>query len=167
MSRIGKNPVTLPDGVSASVSGQTIEIKGPKGSLGFTANDDVQIEVADSSVKVIPRGNSKRARQQCVQGVTVGFKRELAISGVGYRALMQGNTLSLTLGLSHDVHFEAPEGISTSVPAAGRIVVEGIDKQKVGETAAQIRAWRPPEPFKGKGIRYSDEMIFRKVGKKK
>ena len=177
MSRIGKNPVTLPDGVSASISGQTIEIKGPKGSLGFTANDDVQIEVADSSVKVSPRGNSKRARQQwgmsrsmianCVQGVTVGFKRELAISGVGYRALMQGNTLSLTLGLSHDVHFEAPEGISISVPAAGRIVVEGIDKQKVGETAAQIRAWRPPEPFKGKGIRYDDEMIFRKVGKKK
>ncbi len=177
MSRIGKNPVALPDGVSATVSGRTVEVSGPKGKLGFTATDDVHIEVADAAVSVTPRGNSKRSRQQwgmsrsmvanCVAGVTSGFRRELAITGVGYRAQMQGNVLNLSLGLSHDVKFEPPEGVSISVPAAGRIVVEGIDKQKVGQTAAEIRAWRPPEPFKGKGIRYVDEAIFRKVGKKK
>ena len=103
----------------------------------------------------------------CVAGVTAGFRKELAITGVGYRAQMQGETLNLALGLSHDVRFETPEGVSISVPATGRIVIEGIDKQKVGQTAAEIRAWRPPEPFKGKGIRYADEEIFRKVGKKK
>lgn len=177
MSRIGKNPIPLPDGVSASVSGRRIEVKGPKGTLDFTATDDVSVEIAEGVVKVSPKGKSKRARQQwgmarsmvanCVAGVTAGFRKELAITGVGYRAQMQDRTLNLALGLSHDVRFETPEGVTISVPAAGRIVIEGIDKQKVGQTAAEIRAWRPPEPFKGKGIRYADEEIFRKVGKKK
>ena len=177
MSRIGKNPVVLPDGVSASVSGRRIEVKGPKGTLDFTATDDVSVEIAEGAVRVSPRGTSKRARQQwgmtrsmianCVSGVAAGFRKELAITGVGYRAQMQGNTLQLALGLSHDVRFETPAGVSISVPAAGRIVIEGIDKQQVGQTAAEIRSWRPPEPFKGKGIRYVDEVIYRKVGKKK
>ena len=177
MSRIGKKPVELPSGVSASLSGQTIEVKGPKGTRSFTATDDVTITIEDNVVKVDPRGKSKRARQQwgmsrtqvqnCVTGVTEGFKKELEIQGVGYRAQMQGNTLKLNLGLSHDVDFVAPEGVTISAPKQTEIVVEGIDQQQVGEVAANIRAWRKPEPYKGKGIRYKDEYIFRKEGKKK
>ena len=177
MSRIGKNPVQLPDGVSASISGRRVEVKGPKGTLDFTSTDDVSVEITDGAITVSPRGGSKRTRQQwgmsrtmianCVAGVTTGFRKELAITGVGYRAQMQDDTLVMTLGLSHDVRFKAPEGVTISVPAAGRIVIDGNDKQKVGQTAAEIRSWRPPEPFKGKGIRYVDELIFRKVGKKK
>jgi len=177
MSRIGKKPVDLPGGVSASLSGQTIEVKGPKGTLSFTATDDVTITIADNSVSVEPRGKSKRARQQwgmsrtrianCVTGVTEGFKKELEINGVGYRAQMQGNVLKLSLGLSHDVNFEAPAGITVTAPKPTVIIVEGIDAQVVGEVAANIRKYRKPEPYKGKGIKYKDEYIFRKEGKKK
>ncbi|MFT4717198.1 MAG: large subunit ribosomal protein L6 [Paracoccaceae bacterium] len=177
MSRIGKKPVDLPGGVSASLSGQTIEVKGPKGVLSFTATDDVTITIADNSVSVEPRGKSKRARQQwgtsrtrisnCVTGVTEGFKKELEINGVGYRAQMQGNVLKLSLGLSHDVNYEAPAGITVTAPKPTVIIVEGIDAQVVGEVAANIRKYRKPEPYKGKGIKYKDEYIFRKEGKKK
>ncbi|AVO38079.1 50S ribosomal protein L6 [Pukyongiella litopenaei] len=177
MSRIGKKPVELPSGVTATVSGQTVEVKGPKGTRSFTATDDVTITVEDNVVKVDPRGKSKRARQQwgmsrtmvanLVTGVTEGFKKELEINGVGYRAQMQGNTLKLNLGLSHDVDFEAPEGVTVTAPKQTQIVVEGTDEQLVGQVAANIRAWRKPEPYKGKGIKYKDEYIFRKEGKKK
>jgi large subunit ribosomal protein L6 len=177
MSRIGKKPVELPSGVQASVSGQTIEVKGPKGSRSFTATDDVTIAVADNVVTVTPRGSSKRARQQwgmsrsmvenCVVGVTEGFKKELEITGVGYRAQIQGNTLKLALGYSHDVDFDIPAGVTVTAPKQTEIVVEGIDQQLVGQVAANIREWRAPEPYKGKGIRYKGEYIFRKEGKKK
>ena len=177
MSRIGKKPVELPGGVSASVSGQTIEVKGPKGTLSFTATDDVTLKVDDGAVSIEPRGKSKRARQQwgmsrtmvqnCVTGVSDGFKKELEISGVGYRAQMQGNVLKLNLGYSHEVNFEAPQGVTVTAPKQTEIVVEGIDPQLVGQVAANIREWRGPEPYKGKGIRYKDEYIFRKEGKKK
>jgi large subunit ribosomal protein L6 len=177
MSRIGKKPVELPSGVTATVSGQSIEVKGPKGVRSFKATDDVEIKVEDNVVHVNPRGKSKRARQQwgmsrtmvanLVTGVTEGFKKELEIQGVGYRAQMQGNTLKLNLGLSHDVDFVAPEGVTITAPKQTEIVVEGIDQQQVGEVAANIRAWRKPEPYKGKGIRYKDEFVFRKEGKKK
>ncbi|MGI3186258.1 50S ribosomal protein L6 [Nioella aestuarii] len=177
MSRIGKKPVELPSGVSASVSGQTVEVKGPKGTRSFTATDDVTITIEDNAVSVTPRGKSKRARQQwgmsrtqvanLVTGVTEGFKKELEIQGVGYRAQMQGNTLKLALGLSHDVNFEVPAGVTVTAPKPTEIIVEGIDQQEVGQVAANIREWRKPEPYKGKGIRYKDEYIFRKEGKKK
>ena len=177
MSRIGKKPVELPSGVTASVSGQTVEVKGPKGVRSFTANDDVAITLEDNLLHVKPRGGSKRARQQwgmsrtmvanLVHGVSNGFKRELELSGVGYRAQMQGNTLKLSLGLSHDVAFEVPADVTIAAPKPTEITVEGIDQQRVGEVAANIRKWRKPEPYKGKGIRYKDEYIFRKEGKKK
>ena len=177
MARIGKKPVELPSGVTASVSGQTVEVKGPKGSRSFTATDDVSITVEDNLVRIDPRGKSKRARQQwgmsrtqvanLVKGVTEGFKKELEIQGVGYRAQMQGTTLKLNLGLSHDVDFVAPEGVTVTAPKQTEIVVEGIDQQLVGQVAANIRAWRAPEPYKGKGIKYQGEYIFRKEGKKK
>ncbi len=177
MSRIGKMPVTLPDGVTASLSGQTIEVKGPKATKTFTATDDVTITIDDGKVTITPRGNSKRARQQwgmtrtvvanVVHGASATFKKELEIRGVGYRAQLQGNILKLNLGLSHDVDFQIPEGVTVTVPKATEIVVEGTDKQLVGQVAANIRDWRPPEPYKGKGIRYKDEYIFQKEGKKK
>ena len=177
MSRIGKKPVTLISGVSASVSGQTVEVKGPKGTRSFTATDDVTITIDDGAVKVTPRGTSKRARQQwgmarsmvenLVTGVTTGFKKELEIQGVGYRAAMAGNVLKLSLGYSHEVNFEVPKGVTVATPKQTEIVVEGIDQQLVGQVAANIRDWKRPEPYKGKGIRYKDEYIFRKEGKKK
>ncbi|MBT4568887.1 50S ribosomal protein L6 [Rhodobacteraceae bacterium nBUS_24] len=177
MSRIGKRPVELPSGVTASVSGQTVEIKGPKGTRSFHATDDVTIAVEDSGVSVTPRGSSKRARQQwgmsrtmvanLVTGVTSGFKKELEITGVGYRAQIQGNVLKLNLGLSHDVDFPIPEGVTVTAPKPTEIIVEGTDQQMVGQVAANIREWRKPEPYKGKGIRYKGEFIFRKEGKKK
>ncbi|WP_108861247.1 50S ribosomal protein L6 [Ruegeria sp. Alg231-54] len=177
MSRIGKRPVELPSGVTASVSGQTIEVKGPKGARSFTATDDVTLSVEDNVVQINPRGMSKRARQQwgmsrtmvanLVTGVTEGFRKELEIQGVGYRAQMQGNTLKLNLGYSHDVDFVAPEGVTITAPKQTVIIVEGNDQQQVGEVAAKIREWRRPEPYKGKGIRYKGEFIFRKEGKKK
>ena len=177
MSRIGKKPVELPSGVSATVSGQTIEVKGPKGILNFSATDDVTISMTDNSVAVEPRGQSKRARQQwgmsrtmvanMVKGVSEGFKKELEINGVGYRAQLQGNTLKLNLGLSHDVDFPIPPDVTVSAPKPTQIIIEGIDPQRVGQVAANIREWRKPEPYKGKGIKYIDEYIFRKEGKKK
>ncbi|MDF3853529.1 50S ribosomal protein L6 [Paracoccus sp. P2] len=177
MSRIGKKPVALPKGVTAEIKGQTIEVKGPKGSRSFTATDDVTLAVEEGAVKVTPRGQSKRARQQwgmtrsmvenLTVGVSEGFKKELEIQGVGYRAQMQGKTLKLSLGYSHDVNFETPEGVTISAPKQTEIVVEGIDQQLVGQVAANIREWRRPEPYKGKGIRYKGEVVFRKEGKKK
>ncbi|MCY3996490.1 MAG: 50S ribosomal protein L6 [Rhodobacter sp.] len=177
MSRIGRIPVELPSGVTASVAGRTVEVKGPKGTRSFTATDDVSIAIEGNLVKVAPRGQSKRVRQQwgmsrtqianCVKGVTDGFRKELEISGVGYRAMLQGDKLVLNLGLSHDVAFDVPKGVTVTCPKQTEIVVEGIDQQQVGEVAAQIREWRRPEPYKGKGIRYRDEYIFRKEGKKK
>ena len=177
MSRIGKKPVELPSGVTATVSGQTIEVKGAKASQTFTATDDVTIAVEDNAVTITPRGKSKRARQQwgmsrtmvanMVKGVTVGFKKELEINGVGYRAQMQGNTLKLNLGYSHDVNFEVPAGVTVTAPKPTEIIIEGDDAQLVGQVAANIREWRKPEPYKGKGIKYKDEFIFRKEGKKK
>ena len=177
MSRIGKQPVALPDGVSASVSGQTIEIKGPKDAKTFTFTDDVTIDVTNDKITVTPRGKSKRARQQwgmtrtvvanMVHGAKETFKKELEIRGVGYRAQLQGNVLKLNLGLSHDVDFPIPEGVTVTVPKPTELTVEGTDKQLVGQVAANIRDWRRPEPYKGKGIRYKDEYIFQKEGKKK
>ena len=177
MSRIGKRPIELPSGVTATVSGQSVEVKGPKGVRNFTATDDVTVAQEDNAITVTPRGSSKRAKQQwgmsrtqianCVTGVTDGFKKNLEINGVGYRAQMQGNKLVLNLGLSHDVNFEVPEGVTVTCPKNTEIVVEGIDQQLVGQVAANIREWRKPEPYKGKGIKYADEYIFRKEGKKK
>ena len=177
MSRIGKKPVELPKGVTAEIKGQTIEVKGPKGTRSFTATDDVDLVLEDGAVSVKPRGLSKRARQQwgmtrsmvenLTVGVSEGFKRELEIQGVGYRAQMQGKTLKLQLGYSHDVNFETPEGVTITAPKQTEIVVEGIDQQIVGQVAANIREWRHPEPYKGKGIRYKGEFVFRKEGKKK
>ncbi len=177
MSRIGKKPVELPSGVSASVSGQTIEVKGPKGTRSFTGTDDVSFKIGETAISIEPRGKSKRARQQwgmsrsmvqnLVTGVSDGFKKELEISGVGYRAQMQGNVLKLNLGYSHDVNFEVPEGVTVTSAKPTEITIEGIDLQIVGQVAANIREWRAPEPYKGKGIKYKDEYIFRKGGKKK
>ncbi|QFS83915.1 50S ribosomal protein L6 [Roseivivax sp. THAF40] len=177
MSRIGKAPVELPSGVSASLSGQTIEVKGPKGTQSFTATDDVTITIGDDAVTVTPRGKSKRARQQwgmtrtivanLVHGVQNTFKKELEIQGVGYRAQVQGNVLKLNLGLSHDVNFPIPDGVTVTAAKPTEITVEGHDLQQVGQVAANIRDWRRPEPYKGKGIRYKGEYIFQKEGKKK
>lgn len=177
MSRIGKKPVALPSGVTASISGQTIEVKGPKGTRSFTATDDVDLILEDGSVSVKPRGSSKRARQQwgmsrsmvenLTVGVTEGFKKELELVGVGYRAAVQGKDLKLSLGYSHEVVFPIPDGVTIAAPKPTELVVEGIDQQQVGQVAANIREWRRPEPYKGKGIRYKDEYIFRKEGKKK
>jgi len=177
MSRIGKQPVGLPSGVTASLSGQTIEVKGPKGTKSFTATDDVTITVDDNAIKVDPRGKSKRARQQwgmsrtmvanLVHGVSDTFKKQLEIQGVGYRAQLQGNTLKLNLGLSHDVDFPIPEGVTITCPKQTEIVIGGYEAQQAGQVAANIRDWRRPEPYKGKGIRYKGEYIFQKEGKKK
>lgn len=177
MSRIGKKPVELPKGVTATVSGQTVEVKGPKGTRSFTATDDVTIALDGNAVTVTPRGTSKRARQQwgmtrsmvenLATGVSQGFKKELEIQGVGYRAAMQGNVLKLSLGYSHEVNFEVPAGVTVTAPKQTEIVVEGIDQQLVGQVAANIRDWKRPEPYKGKGIRYKGEFVFRKEGKKK
>ena len=177
MSRIGKKPVTLVKGTSASVSGQTVEVKGPKGTRSFTASDDVTLTIDGDSIKVTPRGLSKRSRQQwgmtrsmvanLVTGVSDGFKQEMEIQGVGYRAAMAGNVLKLSLGYSHEVNFDVPTGVTITVPKQTEIIIEGIDQQQVGQVAANIREWRAPEPYKGKGIRYKGEFVFRKEGKKK
>ncbi|WP_371056484.1 MULTISPECIES: 50S ribosomal protein L6 [unclassified Rhodosalinus] len=177
MSRIGKQPVAVPSGVTATISGQTVEVKGPKGTRSWTATDDVTIAQEDGQITVSPRGQSKRARQQwgmsrtnianLVKGVSDGFKKELEIRGVGYRAQAQGDTLKLNLGLSHDVDFPVPEGVTVTTPKPTEIVIEGFNEQLVGQVAANIRDWRRPEPYKGKGIRYKGEYIFQKEGKKK
>lgn len=177
MSRIGKKPVELTKGVSATLSGQTIEVKGPKGTRSFTAPDDITLIVEGNTISVKPRGLSKRARSMwgmsrsmianLVTGVSDGFKKELEIQGVGYRAAAQGAGLKLSLGYSHDVNFVPPAGVTVVAPKQTEIVVEGIDQQVVGQVAANIRAWKKPEPYKGKGIRYKGEYVFRKEGKKK
>ena len=177
MSRIGKKPVPLVKGTSASISGQTVEVKGPKGTRSFTASDDVTLTIEGETIKVTPRGLSKRARAQwgmsrsmianLVTGVTVGFRKDMEIQGVGYRAAMKGRDLQLQLGFSHEVVFEVPEGVTVASPKQTEISVEGIDQQLVGQVAANIRAWKKPEPYKGKGIRYKGEFVFRKEGKKK
>lgn len=177
MSRIGKRPVEMPGGVSASVSGQTIEVKGPKGARSFRATDDVDLSVEGQAISVKPRGMSKRSRQQwgmtrtqiqnLVIGVSEGFRKDLEIQGVGYRAQIQGKTLKLALGYSHDVEYTIPDGIEVVAAKPTELSVSGIDQQQVGQVAAEIRRWRKPEPYKGKGIRYKGEYVFRKEGKKK
>ena len=177
MSRIGKRAVPVPSGVTANVEGQTIKVKGPKGALQLVLHDDVKAVMDKSGIKVDPRSETKRARSQwgtsrtlinnLMTGVTKGFEENLEITGVGYRAAVQGKNLQLQLGYSHDVLYPIPEGIAVVTPKPTEIVVSGIDKKKVGQVAAEIRAYRPPEPYKGKGVRYSDEFIFRKEGKKK
>lgn len=177
MSRIGKKPVSVPDGVSINVDGNTITAKGPKGELHYVVNDDVLVKLEEGAVQIDPKDNSKRARSQwgmsrtmisnIVDGVKDGFEKRLEINGVGFRAAMQGKNLQLALGFSHDVVYEVPEGIQVATPKPTEIVVTGIDKQKVGQVAAEIREFRGPEPYKGKGVKYADETIFRKEGKKK
>ena len=177
MSRIGKKPVLVPAGVTATVDGQTITAKGPKGELKFVVNDEVLVKFEDGEIAVTPRDGSKDARSKwgmsrtqisnILTGVKDGFEKKLEISGVGYRAAMQGKDLQLALGFSHDVVYKTPEGVTISVPKPTEIVVNGIDKQAVGQVAAEIRKYRGPEPYKGKGVRYADERIVRKEGKKK
>jgi large subunit ribosomal protein L6 len=177
MSRVGKKPVSVPSGVTANVSGTTISVKGPKGTLSLVFDERVVVAMDKGAIKVDPRDESKEARalwgttranlNNIVTGVTKGFERKLEITGVGYRAAVQGKNLQLALGYSHDVIYPIPEGIAVVTPKPTEIVVSGIDRKKVGEVAAEIRAYRPPEPYKGKGVRYSDEFIFRKEGKKK
>src|SRR5215468_161807 len=177
MSRIGKKPVPIPSGVTANVEGQTIKMKGPKGALQLVVPDDVEVKMDKSAIKLDPRNETKRARAMwgtsrtlvgnLVTGVTKGFERRLEITGVGYRAAVQGKNLQISLGYSHDVVFPIPDGIAIATPRPTEVVVTGIDRQKVGQVAAEIRGFRPPEPYKGKGVKYSGEYIFRKEGKKK
>jgi large subunit ribosomal protein L6 len=177
MSRIGNKAVAIPSGVTANVEGQTVKIKGPKGAMQVVLHDDVMAKMDKSAVKLEPRSESKRARSMwgtsrtmvanLVAGVTKGFEERLEITGVGFRAAVQGRSLNLQLGFSHDVNFPIPEGITIATPKPTEIVVTGIDKQKVGHVAAEIRGFRPPEPYKGKGVKYVGEYIFRKEGKKK
>ena len=177
MSRIGKKAVPVPAGVTANVEGQTVKMKGPKGLLQLVLPDEVVAKLENGGVKVDPRNETKRARAMwgtsrtlvanLVAGVTKGFERRLEISGVGYRAAVQGKTLQLSLGYSHDVNYPIPEGIAIATPKPTEIVITGIDRQKVGQVAAEIRGYRAPEPYKGKGVKYANEFIFRKEGKKK
>jgi len=177
MSRIGKRPVKVPAGVTASVEGQTVKVKGPKGALELALIDDVIVKMEDGAVKVDPRDQSKRARQMwgtartqvanLMTGVSQGFEQKLEINGVGYRAAVQGKNLNLQLGYSHDVTYPIPQGIAVATPKPTEIVISGMSKQQVGQVAAEIRGWRPPEPYKGKGVKYAGEYIFRKEGKKK
>ena len=178
MSRIGKKPIAIPAGVTATVDSGTLTVKGPKGTLAMQLLDDlVKYEVAEGEIRVTPLTQAQRNRaawgmqrtnvQNLVTGVTEGFSKKLLISGVGYRAQAQGKNLKLQLGYSHDVNFEVPEGVDVKTPDQTTVEISGIDKQKVGQVAAEIRRWRKPEPYKGKGIKYRGEYIFRKEGKKK
>jgi large subunit ribosomal protein L6 len=177
MSRIGKKPVQVPQGVTADVNGQTVTAKGPKGELKFVVNEEVIVKSENGEISVQPRDESKDARSKwgmsrtqivnILTGVKDGFERRLEITGVGYRATMQGKNLQLALGFSHDVVYEAPDGITLATPKPTEIVITGIDKQVVGQVAAEIREYRGPEPYKGKGVRYAGERIVRKEGKKK
>lgn len=177
MSRIGKKPVPVPQGVTAQVEGQTVTAKGPKGELKFVVNDEVLVKLENDAVTVDPRDQSKDARSKwgmsrtqisnILSGVKDGFEKRLEINGVGYRAAMQGKNLQLSLGYSHEVIYETPQGITITVPKPTEIVIAGIDKQVVGQVAAEIRKKRGPEPYKGKGVKYADETIVRKEGKKK
>ncbi|WP_374613393.1 50S ribosomal protein L6 [Sphingorhabdus sp.] len=177
MSRIGKKPVAIPAGVTASMADGVLSVKGPKGQLTMPLSDLISYEIKDEGVSVQPANKSKEARafwgmqrtlvQNLVTGVTEGFTKVLEITGVGYRATAQGKVLKLQLGYSHDVNFDVPEGIEIKTPDNTTVEISGIDKQKVGQVAAEIRRWRKPEPYKGKGIKYRGEYIFRKEGKKK
>ena len=177
MSRIGKKPVAVPSGVTASVDGQLVKVKGSKGELSFVVPENVSVSHADGAISVMPRDETKRARAMwgmsrsqvanLVQGVTAGYEKKLEINGVGYKAAIAGPVLKLSLGFSHDVDYPIPQGIQITTPKPTEIVVTGIDKQKVGQTAAEIREYRGPEPYKGKGVKYVGEFIFRKEGKKK
>ena len=177
MSRIGKKPIDMPAGVTATAEGSTLSVKGPKGTLQLQMIDDIRYDIGEGTINVQPANDSKRARsfwgmqrtlvQNLVTGVSEGFTKTLEISGVGYRAAMQGRNLRLQLGYSHDVNIQVPEGIDIKTPDTTTVEVSGIDRQKVGQLAAEIRRWRKPEPYKGKGIKYRGEYIFRKEGKKK
>nr|WP_047166119.1 50S ribosomal protein L6 [Sphingomonas sp. Y57] len=177
MSRIGKKPVVVPAGVTAAIEGKTLSVKGPKGTLSISLADEVSYAIEDGSISVQPVNETKRARsfwgmqrtlvQNLITGVTEGYSKTLQITGVGYRANVQGKNLKLQLGYSHDVDFAIPEGITIATPDQTTVQISGIDKQKVGQVAAEIRRWRKPEPYKGKGIKYAGEYIFRKEGKKK
>ena len=177
MSRIGKRPVPMPAGVSAVAEGQTLSVKGPKGTLTLQMLDDISYEVNEGEISVQPANATKRARsfwgmqrsmvQNLVTGVTDGFTKTLEITGVGYRAAMQGKNLRLQLGYSHDVNIEVPADLSVATPDPTTVIISGNDRQRVGQLAAEIRRWRKPEPYKGKGIKYRGEYIFRKEGKKK
>ena len=177
MSRIGKKAVTVPAGVTANITGQTVSVKGPKGELKTILNDQVTVVMGAEGIKVDPINQSKLARsswgmsrtlvRNMMQGVTTGYSKNLEITGVGYRAAINGKVLQLNLGYSHDVNYEVPAGIEVKTPKPTEITVSGIDKQKVGQVAAEIRDWRGPEPYKGKGIKYAGEYIHRKEGKKK
>jgi len=177
MSRIGKKAVAVPSGITANVEGQTVKVKGPKGALSAVLPDEVEVKLEGGQIKVDPRSETKRARSQwgtartlvanLITGVTKGFEQRLEINGVGYRAAVQGKNLQLALGYSHDVVYPIPEGIAIATPKPVEIVITGMDRQKVGQVAAEIRDFRPPEPYKGKGVKYAAERIFRKEGKKK
>jgi len=177
MSRVGKKPVAVPSGVTATVNGQTVKMKGAKGELSFLVPEEVTVAMEDGAVTVAPRDQTKTARakwgmsraqvQSLVDGVTKGFEKKLEVNGVGYRAQVAGKALKLSLGYSHDIDYPIPAGITITTPRPTEIIIAGIDKQKVGQTAAEIRDYRGPEPYKGKGVKYSDEFIFRKEGKKK
>ena len=177
MSRIGKKPVVVPAGVTAKVDGQLVSVKGAKGQLEFLVPDDVSVVYQDNAIKVDPRNETKRARalwgtsrarvNNIVLGVTTGFEKKLEITGVGYRAAVQGKTLQLALGYSHDVNYPIPAGVTIVTPKPTEITISGIDKRQIGQIAAEIRALRAPEPYKGKGVKYANELIFRKEGKKK
>ncbi|NML06415.1 50S ribosomal protein L6 [Sphingomonas sp. G-3-2-10] len=177
MSRIGKKPISIPSGVTATIDGGVLNVKGPKGALSLTLRDEISYTLDDGGILVKPANDSKSARafwgmqrtmvQNLVTGVTEGFTKKLLITGVGYRANSQGKKLKLQLGYSHDVDIDVPEGIEIKTPDQTTVEISGIDKQKVGQIAAEIRRWRKPEPYKGKGIKYDGEYIFRKEGKKK
>jgi large subunit ribosomal protein L6 len=177
MSRVGKKPVAIPSGVTAAVEGQTVKVKGSKGELSFVVPDLVEVKHADGSIAVTPRNETKQARAMwgmsraqvanLVKGVTTGYEKKLEINGVGYKAAVAGTVLKLNLGYSHDVDYAIPKGIQIATPKPTEIIITGIDKQKVGQTAAEIRKVRGPEPYQGKGVKYADEFIFRKEGKKK
>jgi large subunit ribosomal protein L6 len=177
MSRIGKKPVPVPAGVTANVAGQLVKVKGAKGELSFTVPDDVSVAMENGAIAVQPRSQSKRARSlwgtsrariaNLVVGTTAGFEKKLEINGVGYKAAVNGKVLKLSLGFSHDIDYAIPEGVAIVTPKPTEIVITGIDKQVVGQTAAEIRDYRGPEPYKGKGVKYAGEFIFRKEGKKK
>ncbi len=177
MSRIGKNPVVLPEGVTVDVQGQTVKAKGPKGELSVVVHDDVSVKMVDGQVKLERRVQSLRSKKlwptmrtlvkNIVNGVKTGYTESLEIQGVGYRCAMQGNTLVLQLGFSHEVRYDVPKGIKLTVADQTKIAIEGIDKQAVGQAAAKIRSFKKPEPYKGKGIRYTGEYVMMKEGKKK
>ena len=177
MSRVAKNPVPIGNGVEADLKGNSLTVKGPKGSLVLECHSEVQVDKVDSELRVSPRSGSRFARAMAgttrslinnmVTGVTAGFERKLTLVGVGYRARTQGQHLNMTLGFSHPINYRVPEDVTIQTPSQTEIVVQGIDRQRVGQVAAELRRFRPPEPYKGKGVRYSDERVVLKEAKKK